>query len=115
MLTLNYFWFYVIAFTFASSLTRYGRSNLEGNNPWLKMAAQLIGPICDIALFIFVVIGFWQMPHWWIPIVCFVVGIIAQSLLALVGNIVNLIILVLGTIGAPLFTILAYLGLFSII
>jgi len=115
MISLNYFWFFVIAFTFSAALTRYGASNMEGSSPWLKIIAQIVGPLCDTALFIFLILGFWWMPHWWMPLVFFGVGIITQSILGLIGDIGNLIVLILGTIGAPLFTILAYLGMYNVI
>ena len=115
MLSLNYFWFFVIAFTFSSALTRYGASSMVGSNPLLKILSQIIGPLCDTVLSVFLILGFWYMPHWWIPLVFFGVGIITQSFLGLIGDIGNLIVLVLGTIGAPLFTVLAYLGMFGVI
>ena len=116
MFTLNYFWFFIAAMFFMSPVVGYASSSLEGANPIVKILSGLIGGVCSLALLIFVILGFWHMPSWWMPLVMALIGWGISPLLRLVSNpLANLIVILLGLILAPLFTILAYLGMFNVI
>lgn len=115
MFTLNYFWFFIVAAIFMSAVVQYAASNQIGLNPVPKYLATIIGPTCFSALIVFLIIGFWKMPHWWMPLVMLLIGSFVVALPRSTNHAITFVITFLGLLLAPLFTVLAYLGLFGII
>lgn len=111
MFDLHYFWFFVVASYLTSSVARYAASEVEGANPLIRLAAVVIGPACVVALLVFLIIGFWKMPSWWMPLVMLLIG----ALVAWLPGNDSPLVLLLGLPFAPILTLLAYLGLFRII
>jgi hypothetical protein len=115
MFTLNYFWFFVVATLFTSAVVQYAASQQVGLNPLPKYIAMVVGPLSFFALIIMLIIGFWKMPHWWHPIVMFLIGSFVVTLPASLSRNANFVIVLTGLLLAPTFVVLAYLGLFGVI
>lgn len=115
MFGLNYFWFFMAAFFFSSALSRYAKSDMIGTNPLFKNISMLLGPICDLLLIVFLIVGFWKMPHWWHPIVFLLIGGLLQGIQGLLGRYAEFVVIIIGMLLAPICTILAYLGLFGLL
>lgn len=107
MFTLNYFWFFVVATYFMSAATLYG--NRSGNT-----LTSIVGIVSFPALLVFLIFGFWKMPSWWMPLVMFAIGMFIVAIPSRPGTLYDLSAFI-GIVGAPVFTVLAYLGLFGVI
>lgn len=111
MFDLHYFWFFIVASFLTSAVTHYAASDVEGANFLFRMAAYISGPTCCVALMVFLILGFWKMPNWWMPLVMLIFG----ALVAWLPRDASPLVILLGIPFAPILTILAYLGLFRII
>ena len=111
MFSLNYFWFYLVACYFK------GPIYMACGNPM----PRLIDSVCSLALFVLLIIGFWKMPNWWMPIVMLLLGLLLEVIGAPSNKeleqpkIRHIVKLVAGMILPPVFTVLAYLGMFDVL
>ena len=105
--SIPYFWTYIFGSLFSFSLLR-GAKNFNGSNQFFLFYLNLMGMITSVALYVFLIIGFWKMPAWWYPIVLFIMGIITKWI-----PIPDFILMIIGLIAAPALTILTYIYLFS--
>ena len=116
MFHLNYFWFFIISQFFCEPLRQYSRSDMVGSNPTFKYLTMIVAPLVMTANFVFLILGFWFMPHWYYPLIFFALDMCLIGIHALLNNqVVQLIIMFIGLIAAPLFSVLSYLGLFGVI
>lgn len=116
MLHLNYFWYFLISQFFCEPLRQYAKSDLVGSNPTFKSLTMIVAPLVMTANIVFLILGFWFMPHWYYPLIFFAIDLLTIGLHVLFQNQnVKLIILLIGIIAAPLFSVFAYLGLFGVV
>lgn len=104
-----YLYYYLLATFFAFVMLRASKS-FNGSSAVLPVLYTMIGGACNLACFVFLVLGFWFMPHWWYPIVFVLLGI-ATALIPIPDAIASLI----GIVVAPVFSVLMYLSMFGIL
>lgn len=116
MFSLNYFWFFLLSQFFCEPLRRFASSNEIGANPAFRYIAAIVAPLVMTANVVFLILGFWFMPHWYYPLIFIAIDLLLISVHALMSHdVAKFIIMLLGVVAAPLFCVLAYLGLFSVI
>ena len=115
MLSLNYFWFIIIASFFGEFIRQYAGSNKCGTNPLFKSLTLIVSPLCMLANFVFYVLGFWFMPHWWYPLIFMGINWLLLFVQAMLSEEISIVLTILGLAVAPTFTVLSYLGLFGVI
>lgn len=109
MFSQHYFWYFLFAYFFTFSMDRVLKRDLM----LPEITAQIMQIdilVCNIARYIFLIIGFWAMPAWWYPI-----AFLGCSILAAVIPIGDKIAAFIGIIAAPVLSTLMYLSLFNII
>ena len=106
MFTQPYLYYYLAAsfltFCLQRSQQKYGMYN--GTYP------TVVQGVCTIALFVFIVLGFFFMPHWWYPLV-FLAMAVAVGMIPIPSKLLAPIAIV----AAPILCGLAYFSLFGII
>lgn len=109
MFTLPYLYYYLLASFFTFMLERaYRNGTLRGElTPYYLPA---LFSVCHIAEIVFLILGFWFMPHWWYPLV-----FLALSFLTNFIPIPDKTAAIIGHVLAPLFVVLMYLNLFGIL
>ena len=118
MFSLNYFWFFVVAQLFFEPLRVYAKGPLVGSNPLFKQLSMIVAGLLSAANIVFLILGFWFMPHWYYPLIFGGVSLIIVSLCAWISAYTHytmLIMAMLGLILSPIFFVLAYLGMFDVI
>lgn len=108
MFALPYVWYFMFANFFSFIMLRFSKRNEAVMSPALSMIIMIIGNLLTIAGFVFLIIGFWKMPHWWYPLVLLGLGM-ATSIIPIPDKIAAII----GIVAGPILTILMYINLFS--
>lgn len=107
MLSLSYFWTYIFASLFSFILLRVYKG-FNGSSQALKTYLCLMGALTQVALLVFLIIGFWYMPEWWYPLVFFGCAFILKMI-----PIPDYILMLIGIIAAPVLTVLSYILLLA--
>lgn len=106
MFKLPYFYYYIVAWLLIVSLqrmqTRQGK--MKGAFPSAVLAS------CTVALVVFLILGFWFMPHWWYPLAFFGMSAVTGFV-----PIPDKIGSWLAVFLAPPLCVLSYLSLFGVI
>lgn len=104
-----YLYYFLLASFFSYIMLR-GADTFKGTSQIIPLIYQVIGGVCGFATIPFLILGFWFMPHWWYPIVFFLLEFVAAAI-PLPATIASMI----GIVAAPAFTVLMYLSLFGIL
>ena len=106
MFTQPYLYYYLTASFLTFCLQRTQQKYGMYNGPLPTM----VQGVCTIALFVFIILGFWFMPHWWWPLV-FLALTVATSNIPIPSRVLAPV-----AIGAaPVLCGLAYFSLFGLI
>ena len=101
----SYFWYYIGAFFFTFMMQRSYTRGTGGTATYPLYG--LLYPICGIALIVFLVIGFWKMPHWSWPL-----KFLGLSILTAFIPVPDRIGALIGMVAAPVFCVLMFVNLF---
>ena len=110
MFTSMYFWSYLFAHFFAFIMARQIKRMGVVMNPHLVFIMESVSNAGMFACTVFLIIGFWKMPHWWCPLV----ALGCSSLSALIP-IPDRYAAIAGIILCPVLCVLMYLNLFGVI
>lgn len=105
-----YFWSYIFAHFLAFIMARFAQRRGNMMNPTLLTVMQGISNTGMFACTVFLIIGFWKMPHWWCPLVAFGCAFLSAFI-----PIPDRYAALAGIILCPALCILMYLSLFGII
>lgn len=111
MFKLLYFWLFVAAFFLNVCLRRtVVLYRHDAKSIFSKLYSQLLLLLGTVALIVFVVLGFWFMPHWWYAPLFLLFGIISTFI-----PISDEVGAYLALVIEPMFIVLMYLSLFNVI
>jgi hypothetical protein len=99
-----YYYLAAILLTFGLQRTQQKYGMYNGFYP------TIVQGVCTIALLVFIVLGFFFMPHWWYPLV-FLAMAVAVSMIPIPSRILAPIAIV----AAPVLCGLAYFSLFGVL
>ena len=108
MFTLPYFYFFLATVFFTFTMQRAIQHGQLSEK--LSAICSIVYPACTLAYVVFLILGFWYMPHWWYPLAFYVISFLTSFI-----PIPDKIAATLGVVIAPICTVLMYLSLFQII
>lgn len=109
MFTEGYFWYCIAAYFFAFIMDRVASRDVMLPDSAAGIM-KIVSLASTVARYIFLILGFWAMPHWWYPL-----AIWGCSFLVALIPIGDKIAAYIGIIAAPVFTVLMYLDLYNVI
>ena len=100
----SYFWYYIGTFFFTFMMQR---CSMRGTGGSLTLPIyNILWTLCAIAILVFLIIGFWKMPHWSWPLKFFGLSILTAFI-----PIPDRIGALIGVV-APVFCVLMFVNLF---
>ena len=110
MFSYHYFWFFIIV-QFCVFCQQRCVNRMPTLPPIIQSLFYLLSILGSISYYVFLILGFWYMPHWWYPLAMICCGTIISSLIPVPDFIAAFV----GIIAIPVCSILMYLDLFYII
>lgn len=100
-------WCYIIYTSCLSAFQRGAQSANQVGGLGIANVYVNIGFWIDV---IFLILGFFFMPHWWYPLVLFGLGTLVNAI-----PILDIIWVIIGWVAMPVCAVLMYLDMFGII
>ncbi len=106
MFSLNYFWYFMAAcFTVSPVITISFRRELK--------FFSILGLLTLLSMLVFLIIGFWKMPSWWMPLAMLALGYTATGAgAALLRSNLSLFVC---SFASVILVIISYMMMFGVI
>ena len=113
LFSMGLFWFFLLAEIFTFFMQRTF-STWQGANQTTPAIMTVVSFICTIALIVLLIFILIRVRPWWYGLVMLFAGFIIPTILP-IGKSGETVVAMIGIVGAPLFTVLSFLKVFSVI
>ncbi len=104
--TTPYLWFFIVGYVLTMHMLKL-QNDFGGASEAIFKILQWLPQMCALFLLCFLIVGFFQMPHWFYPFGLMTLAMAVNQILPLSYRVCGLI----GIIGAPLAIVLCYTSL----